>query len=364
MKKILKIIIVNIFVFTILWSFLELVCYTAYENIPSKYRNGKRIVELNLGRKVSNTEQSIISHPYLLYTNNPNHFDSIKQHNSLGYRSPEFNLKKDSNTVRVLTLGGSTTYGYLNKNPHKTWPSILQRKLQKITSKKVEVINGGLNYATSAELLSSYIFRHRYINADIVVIHTGGNDAAAQIFPNYNPEYSHFRSNGSGSHLRPKERFLLRSNVFKFFYSIWLNNTRSVYNDQPYSFSLLDKSEVSKRVANDSNYVGFTRNLDLLVKLVKLDNSEVLLMEFLHASKEKTRSTRRDLKNIAGEIIHATNKNIEIMKSISLKHNINYINLNPNLFKNEWFIDNCHLTPQGEEMKAQIAFNQMKSLLK
>ena len=364
MKNIFKIITINIIIFAVLWCFLELICSTTYKNLPSKYNNGKRIVESNLGHKIDSTQQSIISHPYLLYVNNPNYFDSVKQHNSMGYRSPEFKIMKDSNTIRVLTLGGSTTYGYNNKNPQTTWSAKLQRKLQKLTSKKVEVINGGLNYATSAELLTSYIFRHRYINADIIIFHEGGNDVCPEVFPNYNTEYSHFRSKGNRSQLRPRESFLLQSNVFRLFYAVWLNNIGSVYNSQPYSFALLNKQKVLKRVTNDTNYIGFKRNINLLVKTAKLDNSNVFLMGFLNAPKEKICASRPDLKHIVEEVIYATNKNNEIMKNICSAQNINYINLNQDLFKMEWFMDNCHLKIQGEEMKAQIVFDQIKGLFK
>jgi lysophospholipase L1-like esterase len=358
----LRIFIFNFFIFLFLWFILELICLVLYKNLPVKFKNGKRLVEINLGHKIDNTEQSIISHPYLLYVNNPQYKDSVLQHNSFGYRSPEFTINKDSNTIRILALGGSTTYGYLNRDPNKTWPAMLQKKLQNISNKKIEVINGGLNYATSAELLASYIFRHRYINSDIIIFHEGANDAISVLFPNYNPEYTHFRFNGNSTHLRPGERILINSNVFKLFYSLWLNHTSAVYKSQPYSCSQLKKDEVHERVINDTNYFGFKRNLDLLIKLVKADSTKIYLMGFLNAPKEKIIITRPDLSKIADEYIYATNRNNAIMKELSKVHKINYIQLDEGLFKNEWFIDNCHLNQEGEELKAQIAFDQLKEL--
>jgi hypothetical protein len=360
----LHILIINILVFCILWCILELICHTIYRNTPKKFNNGKWIVETNLGHKFENTQQSIISHPYLLYVNNPYFFDSVLQHNSLGYRSPEFKIDKDSNTFRILALGGSTTYGYLNKDPNKTWPAILQKKLQRITNKKVEVINGGLNYATSAELLAAYIFRHRFLHPDLIIFHEGGNDVFPEIFPNYNPEYTHFRSNGNGTKLRKGEQFLLYSNVFRLFYIVWLNSTGTVYSPQPFDYEQLNESEVRERVANDSNFIGFKRNVDLLITLARLERSKILFMSFLNASRDKISETRPDLRNILDEYIYATNKNNEIMKSLCSANKVNFIQLDPGLFKKEWFIDNCHLYEPGEETKAQIVFNQISGLLK
>ena len=360
----LKIIVINLIVFCFLWLVLELMSHKIYKNTPSKYKNGKWIIETNLGHKFDNSEQSIISHPYLLYVNNPNYFDSVLQHNSSGYRSPEFKIRKDSNTIRILTLGGSTTYGYLNRNPNTTWPAILQRKLQRNTNKKVEVLNGGLNYATSAELLASYIFRHRYVNADLIILHEGGNDVFPEVFPNYNPEYSHFRSNGNSIKLRKGEKFMLHSNVFKLFYSVWLNTSGTVYSPQPYGCDELIKTEVVERVANDSNFIGFKRNVDLMITLAKSDGKKIFLMSFLNAPYKRIYETRPDLKNIVDEYIDATNKNNEIMKNLCLLHNVKYIQLDPDSFKSEWFIDNCHLYEPGEELKADIVFGHIQELCK
>jgi hypothetical protein len=363
-KSTFHVLIINVLVFCILWAFLELICHIIYKNTPGKYDNGKWIVETNLGHKFDNTRQSIISHPYLLYVNNPNYFDSVLQHNSLGYRSPEFKTEKDSNTFRILALGGSTTYGYLNRDPKKTWPAILQEKLQKITTKKVEVINAGLNYATSAELLAAYIFRHRFLNPDLIVFHEGGNDVFPEIFPNYNPEYTHFRSNGNSTKLRKGERFLLHSNVFRLFYVIWLNSTGTVYSPQPFDCSRLIKSEVKERVANDSNYTGFTRNVDMLITLAKVEGSKIIFMSFLNAPRDKISESRPDLRNILDEYIYATNKNNEIVKSLCSANKVTFIQLDPSLFKKEWFIDNCHLYEPGEEIKAQIIFDQINRSIK
>jgi hypothetical protein len=361
-KSKLYVVIINILVFCILWCILELICHTIYRNTPPKFNNGKWIVETNLGHKFDNTKQSIISHPYLLYVNNPNYFDSVLQHNSLGYRSSEFKIVKDSNTFRILALGGSTTYGYLNKDPNKTWPAILQKKLQAITTKKVEVINAGLNYATSAELLAAYIFRHRFLSPDLIIFHEGGNDVFPEIFPNYNPEYTHFRSHGNGTKLRKGERFLLYSNVFKLFYTFWLNSTGTVYSPQPFDYEQLNKSEVKERIANDSNYIGFKRNVDLLITLARLEGSKILLMSFLNAPRDRIYETRSELRNIVDEYIYATNKNNEIMRNLCSLNKVNFIQLDPGLFKTEWFIDNCHLYEPGEETKAQILFDQLKGL--
>lgn len=370
----LKLIAINLVVFIILWVIVEFVAGRIYSNLPEEFNNGINIIERNLGHKFDDTKQSIISHPYMLYSNNPGHIDSIVQNNTLGYRGEEFNPIKDKKTFRILTLGGSTTYGYLNKNPKTTWSALLEKKLNAHiknlntdsinTYSKVEVINAGLNYGTSAELLAGYMFRHRYLAPDLVIFHEGGNDVSPTVYPDYSPEYTHLRASGNTIKLRSGEKILIKSNFFKLLYCLWLNNTSTVYTPYPYSFFKLDANEVKQRVHNDSNYIGFERNVDLLVKNVISDSSEIVLMGFLNSSNKKIGETRPNFKHIVKEMVFATNKNNSIMSKIAEKYKIDYINLDKNNFPDDLFIDNCHLIEKGEDLKAQAVFEVIKSKIK
>jgi lysophospholipase L1-like esterase len=354
--------VLSIIAFAITWTMLELLCGFLYGHLPSRFSNGKRIVEINRG-KASNMPASIISHPYLLYANSPDYFEGVQQHNSLGYRSDEFSLAKDPATIRVLTLGGSTTYGYLNNDPKTTWPAVLQEMLRAHTGKKIEVINGGLKYGTSAELLAAYVFRHRYIEPDIIIFHEGGNDAIPVLFPGYDPEYSHFRGHGTGATLRKGETALLYSNVFKVFYSLWLNTRETVYRSQPYALDELDRSEAEKRVNEDKNFEGFKRNVELLIKLAKMDESRIMLFGFVQAREENLSKNRKDHIGLEKTIIKCVEKNKAIMKMLADRYGLVYINADQGLFKDEWFLDNCHLTPEGEKVKAKVVFDQLMPLL-
>lgn len=66
--------------------------------------------------------------------------------NSHGTRGPEFTTEKPANTVRVLSLGDSRTFGW-GLSEAETYSGRLQELLQQKfgASKKVEVINAGVN---------------------------------------------------------------------------------------------------------------------------------------------------------------------------------------------------------------------------
>lgn len=80
--------------------------------------NGKRMVDLYLGRTTEirpgakeAEKASITPHPYLLFVHTPNMIiDGYQQTNSLGYRNKEFSAEKPADTIRILVLGGPTTF--------------------------------------------------------------------------------------------------------------------------------------------------------------------------------------------------------------------------------------------------------------
>ena len=220
---------------------LEWVTGYLYERTP--FSNGKRIIDLYLGQQptvrsdVNGESASLASHPYLLYTHLPNlTTDGYQQTNSLGYRNREFTVAKPPDTIRILVLGGSTTFMWpFVKNPADTWVACLEAKLKTISKKTVQVVNAGLNYGTSAEALAGYVFRHRFLQPDIVIYHGGGNDVLPLLFGNYTPEYTHFRRYGAGEIPRPGEKFLLRhSSTAKYVYSRWLEPIGAVVVTEPF----------------------------------------------------------------------------------------------------------------------------------
>ena len=325
-----------------------------WRNLPERFENGKHLVEIFAMMENSKPDE-IEPHPYLLYQPTKNYSEKgFLQHNSLRYRNPEFSPSKKKDTTRILALGGSTTYGYHIPNPKETWVALLEKKLNGNFSSEFQVVNAGLNYGTSAELLASYAFRHQFLDPDLVIIHTGGNDVAPLMFPGYDPEYTHFRAHGSGRIPRKFERGLLNMSYFaKASYALWLNRQGSVYQAQPSFFELLDHKKVLQRI-EDSNSTGFERNLNTLIGIAKSNGTQVVLFGFLQAKEENLTRKRHDLKGHERAFVIGLEKHYEIMRKLAAKHEIEFIEPDPSLFEEEWFVDNCHLTVEGQQKKAEI----------
>lgn len=347
-----------LFLIIVLIAIAEVAAGIVFEHLPgARLQNGKGIVKLYLyGEK--GADPSIIPHPYMLYANAPNLVAfGFKQHNSLGYRNEEFTVEKPPGTIRILAIGGSTTHMWpYIKNPKDTWVALLEEKLRRASDKKIQVVNAGLPNATTAELLAGYVFRHRFLKPDLVIIHTGFNDVDALYFENYNPEYTHLRAHGSGRSPRKGELLLLNSNIMKVVYAFWLSDMKSVYQGTPKPFSVLPHSEVYERVL-ETDPEGFKRNLDYLIKLIKGDGAGVVLLGYLQPRKELISKGMPSLAGLEDAEIAGVQKHFAIMESLSEKYDVPFFKFDRGLFKDEWFQDNCHFNEEGEKMKASVVFD-------
>lgn len=104
-------------------------------------------------------------------------------YNSLGFRSPEFDLVKKPGTVRMLFLGSSTTFGVTGP-VEKTFPYLVEKILrEKKPTLSIETINAACPAKTSyweVERMRETL----YLEPDIVVLMTGYNDSAT-IYGNF-----------------------------------------------------------------------------------------------------------------------------------------------------------------------------------
>jgi len=342
---------------------------------------GQRNIMILLGEVNEEIALNERPHPYLLWENTPDFIssDGVRQTNNLGYRHKEdFEFTKDPKVFRILALGGSTTWGYLLDDPDNAWPAQLEELLngalpETSDADRIEVINGGLNYATSAELLLHYLFRDRHLDPDIVIIHTGGNDAKLLLFDDYNPDYSFFRPGWTADihRLRTGEGFLIKhSNIAKLFYAFWLNDSAALphINKQDKSFDLRPQYYVQNAKTNEP--IGFERNLRLLINNIISDGAEPVLFPFVMVSDEQfdilsAESAERVAftRKIREGYVIALDKNYEVMGDLSREYQIPLITLSPEEIPTEYFLDDAHLSIEGEAIKARSVANQICHLV-
>lgn len=338
---------------------IELIGYFVFtSNLLDSYHSGKYLVSTYSGDTFDDSP-IIVQHPYALYLNRPHTIkngDTI--YNALGYRNEEFPIEKPANEIRVLCLGGSTTNGFPYKWDRKdTWCYLLEQKLQAYwPHKKVRVVNAGLHYATSAELLSGYLYRHHLLKPDHVIINTGGNDIPPLMYPGYQPDYTHFRQPGSGRLARPFEATITKSYFMKCLYAIWLDKEPFVAQTDPYSIDKLDNAVALANVENNQP-TGLQINLKHLIQAIKADSSSVSVVSFVQAREEKLSTDQPLLKGKERAQTLALEKNVAAMSSVCNSMQTPFLELTNQQFADNMFIDNCHMNAAGDQVKAELIYN-------
>lgn len=141
---------------------------------------------------VSNQNQYLFEeHPQLVGSliKNANHKrgNLTYSHNSSGYRSEEFARDKPLDKIRIVALGGSTTYG-VGVNNNETWPNHLAEEL----GAKYEVINMGVPGYSSAENIIQTELYLSELQPDVAIYLIGLNDLRNINIEGLKPDYSDF----------------------------------------------------------------------------------------------------------------------------------------------------------------------------
>jgi len=99
--------------------------------------------------------------------------------NNYGFRGRDFTIEKPPGTIRILTLGASSTFGYHDRDD-ETYPVYLEQDLQRAVgdAPRFEVINFAIPHATTDNILGMFQAEGLALSPDVVTFYEGTNDAA------------------------------------------------------------------------------------------------------------------------------------------------------------------------------------------
>ncbi len=266
-----------------------------------------------------------------------------------------YEMEKDTNTVRVLCLGGSTTR-FIGADSIDRYPAILQHVLDKRTDgKKYEVLNAGMDWYTSKHSLINYAAYCRNFKADKVVVMHAINDIYRSFSPPqfsvgaYEKDYSHFYGASiNGAKPESYSQFLIR-NLRK----IWFSK-----KVRPRDF------EVSEFISKPA----FEDYLAQLIELIHQDGAEAYLvtqghmykaeytpeefskiwMNYSFCEKEEEYASVLSLAKAMDAFNDTTRK-------IAKENDITLIDAEPHLGKNlKYFVDDVHNTTYGSSKLAEL----------
>jgi lysophospholipase L1-like esterase len=251
-------------------------------------------------------------------------------------------------------MGGSTTYATEVGRPEQAWPAQLEALLNRAPpggSSAVEVINAGIPGGTSAEILTHYQFKFRYYRPDLVIIHSGGNDARATYPAYYHPDYSNTRRQlQMPRSLPPAGRALLRSRLLSLFIVPLLHGPYPHagffydYGGQPppvpWYASRHDQQgrpEI-ERVLKDG--LAFRHNLLTVIQAIRRDGGRVLLVPFRSNPREPYEP--QELLPLLEQVLVELAREDDVGLAANPAEVISVHN----------WVDSCHLNPDGQAEKA------------
>jgi hypothetical protein len=220
---------------------------------------GARIRKLKLVNTTSFHENELDN--YSKYYPNQKRFDHDKSGNrfdvtinSSGFRGKDFEPRKPADTIRVVTLGASSTFGFSNRD-NETYPFYMQELLNMALPKlkmqnpsyasieRFEVINLGIPHLLTENIYSLFMAEGVTLDPDFVTFYEGVNDSV------YRPPISEATEKTKNAIKSvPLTTFLARQLRWRFISVALLgmtvsNHMADEFSEQDYQDGLEDKYE-------------------------------------------------------------------------------------------------------------------------
>lgn len=297
-----------------------------------------------LGPKPPSPEELAIRPlPYVMWglkpdwTRAPSRYRGPSSTNAQGFRGPAIEMPKPEGRLRVVCLGGSTTYSYAVEDD-QTYPVRLQAELAAARPDlDVEVINAGVESYTVAESVNNLVFRVLELEPDVIVVYHGANDVRPRRYSNFAPGYEHYRFSWDGTtdHYAPLEG-----------------------TDVQGMNALLQKHppEVTSDKTANLNQAGdaaYRRILTSLVGVAQVHGVRPVLVT-LAVNEEKARAEQQP------ELITGIRQHNQVAREVAAATGARLVDIAAALERDgSWFVDSVHLDAQGCEEKARLISNEL-----
>ncbi|MBI2928587.1 MAG: SGNH/GDSL hydrolase family protein [Verrucomicrobia bacterium] len=264
--------------------------------------------------------------------------------NSHGTRGPEFSPAKPADTLRILSLGDSRTFGWGLAGP-ETYSGLLERTLQESVGnrKKVEVINAGVNAYSFSQMKVYLEHRGLSFQPDFVLL------AEANLWTQFSEKSS-------------------REFVKKFMTRVRLKNLLRRFATYHYLIEVQLK-EVYERTR--TRFVPVDPQQDPLFKAQQQDDPDAFFREAIAGLCRAAQA--HGVKPVLVYIptltaLESTNEDrvLRTKRLVSQSLNVPLVDLRPDLAAGKGLYlegDPVHLNAQGNEIIARRLFQTMTNLL-
>ncbi len=268
-------------------------------------------------------------HPYLSYVRG----DTVYKEGGIRIGEAFYPFEKPADVIRIACLGGSTT---MNK-----YPLFMKEDLLRYDdAHSYEVMDFGCDGWTSTESVINYVIRVADFKPDFLLVHHGVNDQPPRVWPDFQPDYAHFRKpwgNQAPQWLRSLSKYSVMAAFFMDrmgYFNFDLQN--HVIRRQP--------QDSIKKVPPPGTLEPFKRNLRNLFTLTKATDTQLIFAPMAYVGKyESTRFLKQ---------VEAQN---QCIRGIAKEYHVPLAETHKWLKDHEeWFEDSVHLAPQGDRLKSNV----------
>ena len=293
--------------------------------------------------------------------------------NSLGYQNDEFKKTKDSDTYRIVLVGGSTVIN-IDVSYEKNVGKVLEDELTNYYHKKFEVINAGVQGYTTEHSIIDYMFRISELKPDLVIMWHGVNDLYASCptrLGAYKSDYSHLIGQLENPVISYFKKPIIQVNVHSAV-ADYILNLASLYLYTDIT-PILEKRPQQIRFANSKEFDfdfpsinSYRRNLEYFVTVVKSDNVKVILgnQPNIYSKLKEYKMDYASLvcyENGKRSSLQSVSKAMDqfntVAKEVADKKDVPFIDLDAMLPKNrQYYSDVVHWTAEGNAVIGKELF--------
>jgi hypothetical protein len=283
-------------------------------------------------------------------------------HNSLGYRGSEITIPKPEGVFRIVTLGGSTTYGENIARAEDTYPGQLQTILtEEYNHPEVEVINAGVGGYSSWESVVSFAFRVLDLEPDMIILFDAYNDISARLVAPEDYVGLNLRAgiwNANPAAMPPST--LYRFIAIKLG---WLENPLALEsrlgNAHPtprcseYQVECPELNTTIDQMYATNLPIYFERNLRNIIGMAQVNGVQVMLTSWVYFP-EPFNSNRESVMSLKPNQDAIAEHNA-IIKQLSEEFDLPYYDLQANFpYDRDLWFESMHLNEHGTRIQAQL----------
>ena len=281
----------------------------------------------------------------------------LTAHNALGFRGNFEDRKKLPGTLRVICLGGSTTYGVTVAHNSATYPAALERYLSGPMKpagwERAEVFNLGVGGYTSREVLENLRLHGLAMEPDLILIQSAVNDVVPRFYTDFACDYAHFRKP-----MRPiapgwAGRMAYRSHLFLWAgYGLgWLGPLTLQSRVQ---HPLPPAAEALENLAKNGVDC-FRENIEAAVRLGQAQGAVVCLLTQAYLAVPAFEAPNESLQVLDAGYRSGLAEHNEVLREVARDLDAVCIDLGEAMpLEHRYFADPIHMTETGNTVKARL----------